>query len=128
MNEQFYGIKFPFNEEGKKKSFFDLNETYEDGVRSMLLHIIFTPKGQRLRQPNFGTNLIKYIFEPSDEFTWESLKTEIKGQISLYLPCVTFNNIKILTNESENRDVFIEVDYSILKNGKNINNKTVVKL
>ena len=61
MSKQFYGIKYPFSEESDRLTFFDLNENKNESVRSMLLHILFTPKGQRLRQPNFGTNLIKYI-------------------------------------------------------------------
>ena len=130
MSEQFYGIKYPFIKESDRNTFLDLNENHDDGVRSMLLHIIFTPKGQRLRKPDFGTDLIKYIFEPSDSDTWDKIKSEIRQQISKYLPQVKFNNIKIINNSNETdlRGIFVEIDYSIEKNGQITNNKTMVKI
>ena len=42
MTEQFYGIKYPFSEESERLTYLDLNESKEESVRSMILHIIFT--------------------------------------------------------------------------------------
>ena len=128
MSKQFYGIKYPFSEESDSLSFVDLNETKIDGVKSMLLHIILTPKGQRLRHPNFGTNLIKYIFEPNDSTTWDSIKEEIQRQVSLYLPEVIFENINLQHNVEEANSIYVEIDYSINHNGVMTKNKTLVKL
>lgn len=128
MNGQFYGIKYPFSEESEDLTFFDMNETVDEGVRSKILHIIFTPKGQRLRQPEFGTDLIKYIFEPNDQETWEHIKEEIRRQISRYLPNVTFNNINIITSEEDEHEIYVEIDYSVQHNGVSTHNKTLVKI
>lgn len=128
MSKQFYGIKYPFSNESNRKTFFDLNENFEEGIRSMLLHIILTPKGQRLRKPDFGTDLIKFIFEPNDNNTWDNIKTEIRTQVSLYLPEVIFNNIEVIHNTEEANSIFLEIDYTINHNGQQINNKTLVKL
>ena len=128
MSKQFYGIKYPFSNESNRKTFFDLNENFEEGIRSMLLHIILTPKGQRLRKPDFGTDLIKFIFEPNDNDTWDNIKTEIRTQVSLYLPEVIFNNIEVIHNTEEVNSIFLEIDYTINHNGQQINNKTLVKL
>lgn len=128
MNKQFYGIKFPLSEESDRLTFFDLNENKLDSIRSMLLHIILTPKGQRLRQPNFGTDLIKYVFEQNDGTTWNGIKDEIRQQVSLYLPNVVFNDINIQHNLEESNSIYIEVDYSVTHNGRTTTNKTLVKL
>ena len=129
MNAQFYGIKYPFSEESELLTFFDLDETKLDGIRSKILHIIFTPKGQRLRHPEFGTDLIKYIYEPNDSITWDAIKEEIRKQISRYLPEVIFNNISILQNPEENEHaIFVEVDYSVQDKGVTTQNKTLVRL
>ena len=128
MSKQFYGIKYPFSEESDRLTFLDLNETKEEGIRSMLLHIIFTPKGQRLRRPEFGTNLIKYIFEPNDNETWSSIKEEIRKQVSFYLPEVSFEDINIVQNTEEPNNVYVEVDYSVEYNGRISKNKTLVKI
>ena len=128
MNKQFYGITYPFNDESERLTFLDMNETKNEGVRSMLLHIILTPKGQRLRMPNFGTNLIKYIFETNEDETWEDIKSEIRKQVSLYLPEVIFDDIKIIHNTEEQNSIFVEVIYSVENNGITTQNKTIVKL
>ena len=128
MKKQFYGIKYPFSDESEKLTFFDVNETKEESVRSMLLHIILTPKGQRLRQPNFGTNLIKFIFETNTNDTWDDIKEEIRRQVSFYLPEVIFNDIIIKHNIEEENSIYIEIDYSVEDSGVITRNKTMVKL
>lgn len=128
MSKQFYGIKYPFSRESNRLTFVDINETNAEGVRSMLLHIIFTPKGQRIRQPEFGTNLINFIFDQNDELTWDGIKEEIRTQISRFLPQVKFNDISIQHNENEEHSIYVEIDYSIEENGKITENKTLVKL
>lgn len=131
MSEQFYGIKYPFSEESERLTFFDLNESEDESVKSMLLHIIFTPKGQRLRKPEFGTNLIRFIYDPNDDETWDSIKEDIRKQVSIYLPQVSFNNINInrnLEEEDGGNSLFVEVDYNITTNGLEKQNKVLVKL
>ena len=54
---QKYGIKYPFTSDNDEGYLLDLNETLADGVKSQVLHVIFTPKGQKLRDPDFGTDL-----------------------------------------------------------------------
>jgi phage baseplate assembly protein W len=128
MNKQFYGIKFPFSEESDRLTFLDLNENKLDGIKSMLLHIILTPKGQRLRQPNFGTDLIKFIFEPNESNVWDNVKDEIRKQVNLYLPDVIFDNINVIHKPEDVHTLYVEIDYSVRHNGQLIKNKTLVKL
>ena len=59
---QKYGIKYPFTNDNDDGTYIDLNKTFSDGIQSQVLHVIFTPKGQKLRDPDFGTDLIKYLF------------------------------------------------------------------
>ena len=50
--EQKYGIKFPINVVSEDKTLFDLNKTRAEMVKSQIMHLIFTPKGQRIRKPD----------------------------------------------------------------------------
>lgn len=128
MTKQFYGIKYPLSEESEKLTFFDMNESMIDGVKSKLLHLILTPKGQRLRHPEFGTDLIKFIFESNDNTTWNLIKEEINKQVSLYIPEIIFEDINIHHNLEESNSVYVEVDYSVNDNGRTVKNKALVKL
>lgn len=128
MNKQFYGIKYPFTTESDNLTYLDLNNSQIDSVRSMLYHIVLTPKGQRLRHPEFGTDLIKYIFEQNDSDTWQKIKEDIQRQVSIYLPKVIFNDVNVLHNVEESDSIYIEIDYELEENGKIIKNKAVVKI
>ena len=71
IKKQYYGIKFPFTDRNMEGFFVDLNSTIQDKVASEIAHVILTPKGTRLRRPEFGTDLLKYVFEPNDDMSWE---------------------------------------------------------
>ena len=68
--EQKYGIMFPITVSSEDMTLFDLAHTRAEQIKSEIMHLIFTPKGQRLRNPNFGTRLIQFIFNPNDSETW----------------------------------------------------------
>lgn len=110
-----YGITYPFTANNNDGYYLDLNETYADGIKSQVLHVIFTPKGQKLRDPNFGTDLIKYIFSPSDTISLEEIKREITTQVSKYVPSVMFRDVTIHTDESDDNGIIVMVEYGVKK-------------
>ena len=126
--KQFFGIKYPFQNESEEKRFLDLNETFEEKMKSELLHIIFTPKGQRYRNPDFGTDLIKNIFEPNDSETWVSIKNEIRTQVSKYLPDIIFRDVNIYIDEKNENAAYAEIKYSVNKGSYEIDNNIQVRL
>ena len=127
-NTQKYGIKYPFTSDNDDGIFLDLNETLADGVKSRVLHVIFTPKGQKLRDPNFGTDLIKFIFSENDSLTFEGIKNEINGQIMKYVPEVIFKDVRIYKSDDEKNGIIVSIEYSV-KNGNKQETTTVsVKL
>lgn len=115
--KQYFDIKYPFTNDGAEKYELDLNSTVKDRVASDILHVIFTPKGQRLRHPDFGTDLIQYIFEPNNESTWGGVKTEIQNSVARWVDGVTLNNIEVLTND-DGMQIFVRIDYTV-QEGKN---------
>ena len=125
---QKYGIKYPFTSDNKEGTYIDLNDTYADGIKSQVLHVIFTPKGQKLRDPDFGTDLIKYLFNPSDSETFNSIKSEISSQISKYVPSVMFRDVSIYSNEDESNSIIVIVEYGVKKGNKIEITKVAVKL
>lgn len=112
---QKYGIRYPFTLENDDELYIDLNMTREESLKSRLLHVIFTPKGQRLRNPDFGTDLIKYIHEPSDETTFERLRTDITQQVYKYVPDVVFKDISIYSDEKSDNGKIVIIHYTIKK-------------
>ena len=125
---QKYGIKYPFTTDNDDGTYIDLNKTYGEGIQSQVLHIIFTPKGQKLRDPDFGTDLIKYIFSQSDSSTFGSIKGEISSQIAKYVPEVEFRDISIYNSEGDDNSIVVMVEYGVKQGNKTEVTKVAVKL
>lgn len=122
---QRYGIKYPFTSDNEDGYFIDLNSTYEESIKSQVLHVIFTPKGQRVRNPEFGTNLIRFIFSPNDSLTLSEIKSEITTQVNKYVPSVEFRDITIYADENQHDNGrIVMVEYAINKG--NISDITTV--
>jgi phage baseplate assembly protein W len=73
-----------------------MNQVTKDSYSSNLLLLLLTQKNERYYEPDYGTNLLKYIFEPNDNLTASQVEEEIKNTVSLYIPelkitSVTFN-------------------------------------
>ena len=125
---QKYGIKYPFTSDNEDGMYLDLNESYADGIKSQVLHVIFTPKGQKLRDPEFGTDLVKYIYNPSDTDTFDDVKNEIMVQVSKYVPSVEFRDISIYVDENNENGIIVIVEYGVRKGVTIEITKVAVKL
>ena len=125
---QKYGIKYPFTTDNDDGTYIDLNKTYGEGIQSQVLHVIFTPKGQKLRDPDFGTDLVKYIFSQSDSSIFGSIKGEISSQIAKYVPEVEFRDISIYNSEGDDNSIVVMVEYGVKQGNKTEVTKVAVKL
>ena len=52
--------------------------------------------------PDYGTNLLKYIFEPNDQLTANQVEDEIRNTVSLYLPEVKITSVTFNWSTDEN--------------------------
>ncbi len=122
---QFFGLKFPFLKTDYLNFFVDTNKSQKDKVRSQIMHVIFTPKGQRIRNPEFGTDLIKYIFSPNDGDSWEGVKNEIITSVERYIPNVILNDVRVVQSDDERAEIYVRIDYSV-KDGNKITNDSII--
>lgn len=125
---QNFGIKYPFTSDNLDEMFLDLNESYEDSVKSKMLHVIFTPKGSRLRMPDFGTNLVQYIFEPNDRDTLSNIKSEITIQVGKYVPGVRFDDISVARDDKDERGTVVILYYTIQKGENEVSESLGIKI
>ena len=125
---QYFGISYPFTSDGFQNFYLDVNSSVKEKVRSQLMHIVFTPKGQRIRNPEFGTDLIKFIFEPNDSTTWEAVKTEVSESVRRWATNIIINNIQIVKNEEDESEVYVRLDYSVSEGNKVTNDSIVVQV
>ena len=128
IKKQYYGIKFPFTISKQDGFFVDLNSDLKYKVASEIAHVILTQKGTRLKMPDFGTDLIKYIFEPSDTLEWNTVESEIRRAVGQYVSNATIQSVEVKRDESEDHSIYLDIMYAIKKGNKEENNRAVIKL
>lgn len=99
LKNRYLGIKFPFSDDNQNGLYLDLETENKELVKSNLRHLIFTRKGERLRMPDFGTNLLNFIFEQKDGMTVVQIEMEIKESVKKYIPNVNITNLSITETE-----------------------------
>lgn len=111
-NGKFINIQFPFKD-GNLGQFINLNNEDNSAIKSDLMHLILTRKGERLYMPDFGTDLLKYIFELNDETTRADIRKDINETVKKYLPNLSINNVSVTESESNEHKVDIRIDYTV---------------
>lgn len=101
-------IKFPLTDDTEKNKFLKLNQITKDSFSSDLLLLLLTEKGERYYYPNYGTNLLKFIFEPNDNITTQDIEQQIKRTVSEYIPSLKINKVEF--NRPENQEVQLNVN------------------
>lgn len=124
---QHYGIKFPITAESFENTLFDLNLNAADGLKSQIMHLIFTPVGQRLRKPLFGSKLIQFIFNPNDSQTWGDVVREIKEMISNNIPNCSINDVEVYDVE-DGLGLMAHIKYTVEENGVEYQDEIITSL
>jgi len=110
-NEQSININFPFKE-SPKGFFLDLNTNSNNAVKADLAHLLLTKKGDRLYMPDFGTDLINFLFQPIDDVTKVDMKTAIQTSIDMYIPNLKVDDIIISEVRDNENALGVRVEYT----------------
>jgi phage baseplate assembly protein W len=112
QNNKYINIEFPF-QESKKGFFLELNQVDTKAIRSDLMHLILTRKGERLYNPEFGTDLLRFIFEPNDSLTYSAIKLDIQTVVKKYIPNLEVNDVIVEIDGSNEYKALVRIDYTI---------------
>lgn len=99
---QSFNIKFPLVDDTSKNAYFLMTQVTKDAFSSDLLLLLLTQKGERYYQPDYGTNLLKFIFEQNDQLTATSVEEEIKNTVAAYIPALKITKITFNWNLDDN--------------------------
>jgi phage baseplate assembly protein W len=69
-------------------------------IRSNLIQLIKTAKGERFMLPEYGCNLKNYLMEPLDETTFNEVKTQIQESIARYLKQVSVIKLQVFETDT----------------------------
>lgn len=89
-----------------------LNKMHQSIQQSLRL-IITTTKGELLGDPNFGSNLSKFIYETNYDVQWALIEDDLKEAISIYETRIEIEDI-IFSNPNVNT-LSITIIYKLLQ-------------
>ena len=104
------GIVFPIR--NSKDGFFASSSTVLEQTKTNLKNLLLTVKGERLGQPEFGSNIFNLLFENFSADLESKLRDGIKDAISTWLPHVHIINL-IIDAQEDNHYLGISLSYEI---------------
>lgn len=112
VNSKYINIDFPF-QDSKQGFFLNLNNVDSKAIRADLMHLLLTRKGERLYNPEFGTDLMRFIFEPNDSLTYSDIKLDIQTTVKKYIPNLNVDDIVVTPNSENEYKANVRIDYTI---------------
>ncbi len=93
-------------------------------VKSNLINLILTRKGERVMLPSFGCNIHNFLFEEMTDDLVANVKGSIQEAVQLWMPFVSIDDIRIQNNERSHQ-VFVQVTFH-LKTALNITDSITI--
>ena len=92
------GLELPFAR--SRTGLFGLTETTLEQAGHNIKNLLLTAKGERVMQPDFGSDLRALLFEQADENIGEKIEDTILESISTWLPYISVEKIDIIEDTS----------------------------
>lgn len=109
------GVMLPF---GKPNGLFQLSYTTEEQSISNLKNLLLTRKGERVFQPEFGSDVYSLMFEQIEPDLVPALDESLRADIEFWLPYIIIDDIIIDIIEDKNY-VRIELSFRVTEQGAN---------
>ncbi len=107
------GVAIPFNAKGV----FTSTKSTEEQIKSNLINLLLTYKGERIMNPEFGADLPRLIFEQITPDTYKNIQKQIIDNVTQFIPEITLTNIEINPDTDYNL-LYISVTYQSKLSGK----------
>ena len=99
----------------------DVKADYDEGaIKNSLVNLFNTLPGQNLLNPEYGLNLMQYLFQPASQSMANLIAQTILKQIGIYEPRVRVQNVNVDVNPDEQLYT-ITLSILVLPLNKNIN-------
>ena len=111
-NEDVYiGLGLPLNHD--KDGFFNRTKTSLEQTKSNIKNLLLTRKGERLGNPNFGSNLFAVLFEQEGSDVENKAEEAIRSAMIEFLPFVIIDNIEASFSARNNNIINVSIQFSL---------------
>ena len=105
------GLKLPFDR--GRTGLFAQSETTLEQAGSNIKNLLLTSKGERVMQPDFGSNLRDLLFEQYTEDLEIRITEEIQEAMSTWLPYIVISKVDIIQDETNINQTKVDLDFSL---------------
>ena len=93
-----FNLDFPFHIDQLGRS---ASTTYEDHIRDMVEQVLFTAPGERVNRPDFGSGLLRLVFEPNSPELAAALQYSIRASLQRWLgDLLQVQNVDVTVQDS----------------------------
>ena len=112
LNPDIYiGLKLPLTS-GDLSTFAQTKTTFEQ-TKHNIRNLLLTIPGERLGQPEFGSNLHLLVFEQMDENFEDIIEATISNAIKTWLPYINIKNINFEYGKVSENQININIDFGL---------------
>jgi phage baseplate assembly protein W len=104
------GLVLPIR--GGQHGFFKSSSTLLEQTKTNLKNLLLTVKGERLAQPEFGSNIFNLLFENFEPGLEKKLEGSIKKTVAQWLPHVIIKTL-IIDAQDDDNFVGISIGFSV---------------
>ena len=104
-------ISFPLKDDDKG-FFLSTDKVTTKAISSQIFFLLTTRKGERFYYPDYGTDLLKFLFEPNDSILEFDIQQDIKNAISKFIPNVEIDKIHFIKEEENSNLVIVDIAFT----------------
>ncbi len=75
-------VDFPYRVDGRHRT---ATTDPDDHVRDLIEQVLFTAPGERVNRPDFGSGLLRLVFEPNSEAIAAATRASVEGALQRWL-------------------------------------------
>lgn len=106
-------IDFPFHIDGRGRT---ATTGEEDHIRDMIEQLLFTSPGERVNRPDFGSGLLRRVFEPNSPELATALQFTVQAGLQRWLgDVIEVQGLEVTSQEASLRVV---IQYVVRRSGE----------
>lgn len=106
-------IDFPLHIDGRGRT---ATTGEEDHIRDMIEQLLFTSPGERVNRPDFGSGLLRRVFEPNSPELATALQFSLQAALQRWLGDVI--DVQGLEVTSEEASLRVVIQYVVRRSGE----------
>ena len=93
--------------------FFSSTTSTLEQAKFNIQNLLLTLKGERVSQPEFGSNLKKILFEQYDDSLEDRIREEIGESVSKWLPYINISKVDISQDVGNPNKIYVSITYAL---------------